>query len=89
MQLSDKIRSISYLKNNAAKMAEELECDGSPFIITQNGEASMVLENIERYEAKEELIALLKILALGEKDRLSGKGTSAQAFRQTLKAERT
>jgi hypothetical protein len=33
--------------------------------------------------------ALLKILALGEKDRLAGKGTSAQAFRQTLKANRT
>ena len=89
MQLSDKIRSISYLKNNAAKMAEELGSNDSPFIITQNGEASMVLENIERYEAKEELIALLKILALGEKDRLTGKGTSVQAFRQTLKSNRT
>lgn len=33
--------------------------------------------------------ALLKILALGEKDRLAGKGTSAQAFRQTLKTNRT
>jgi len=42
MRLSDNIRSISYLKNNAAKIAEELEIGGSPFIITQNGEASRI-----------------------------------------------
>jgi len=43
--------------------------NGAPYIITQNGEAAMVIEGVQQYQVKEDLIALLKLLALGEKDR--------------------
>ena len=36
------IKSISYLKSHAAQISEDLEMNGNPFVITQNGEASMV-----------------------------------------------
>ncbi len=71
-----RIRSISYLKSHAAQTAEDLSLSGQPFVITQNGEARMVMESVERYQEKENLVALLKVIALGEADRLQGKGQS-------------
>lgn len=43
--------------------------NGTPFFITQNGEASMVVEGIQQYQDKENLIAMLKLIAMGEKNR--------------------
>ena len=82
------ITSISYLKSHAAQIAEDLGIKGNPFFITQNGEASMVVEGLKQYQEKESLIAALKIMALGEKDRLQGKGISAADSRAQLLAAR-
>ena len=82
------IKSISYLKSHAAQIAEDLGINGNPFFITQNGEASMVVEGLKQYQEKESLIAALKIMALGEKDRLQGKGISAADSRAQLLAAR-
>ena len=82
------IKSISYLKSHAAQIAEDLGMNGNPFFITQNGEASMVVEGLKQYQEKESLIAALKIMALGEKDRLQGKGISAADSRAQLLAAR-
>lgn len=82
------IRSISYLKSHAAQISEDLERNGNPFFITQNGDASMVIESVKQYQEKESLIAALKIMALGEKDRLQGKGISAADSRAQLLAAR-
>ena len=80
------IKSISYLKCHAAQISEDLAVNGTPFFITQNGEASMVIEGIEQFQEKESLIAALKIIALGEKDRRQGNGLSAEASRAQLAA---
>jgi hypothetical protein len=56
--------------------------------ITQNSEASMVMENIKQYQEKESLIAALKLIALGEKDRMNGKGISVSESRAQLAAAR-
>ena len=82
------IKSISYLKSHAAQIAEDLGMNGNPFFITQNGEASMVVEGLKQYQEKESLIAALKIMALGEKDRMQGKGISADDSRAQLLAAR-
>lgn len=82
------IKSISYLKSHAAQISEDLEMNGNPFFITQNGEASMVIESVSRFQEKEALIAALKIVALGENDRLQGKGISAADARAQLAAAR-
>lgn len=62
--------------------------NGNPFIITQNGQASMVIESFEQFQEKQALIATLKIIALGEKDRLQGKGILAADARAQLLAAR-
>jgi hypothetical protein len=88
MQSVANIKSISYLKSHAAQISEDLEMNGNPFFITQNGEASMVIESVGKFQEKEALIAALKIIALGEKDRLQGKGISAADSRAQLLAAR-
>lgn len=84
MQSIANIQSISYLKSHAAQISEDLALNGNPFIITQNGQASMVIENVKQYQDKQALIAALKIIALGEKDRLQGLGISAADSRAQL-----
>lgn len=88
MQSIANIKSISYLKSHAAQISEDLALNENPFFITQNGEASMVIESVKQFQEKEALIAALKIIALGEKDRLQGNGISAAASRAQLLAAR-
>lgn len=82
------IKSISYLKSHAAQISEDLGLNGKPFFITQNGEASMVIEGVKQYQEKESLIAALKVVALGEKDRVKGMGMSVAESRAQLRAAR-
>jgi PHD/YefM family antitoxin component YafN of YafNO toxin-antitoxin module len=88
MPSTTNIKSISYLKSHAAQISDDLEMNGNPYVITQNGEASMVIESVKQYQEKEALIAALKIMALGEKDRVQGKGISAADSRAQLLAAR-
>lgn len=82
------IKSISYLKSHAAQISEDLQLNGNPYFITQNGDASMVIEGVKEYQEKESLIAALKIMALGEKDRVQGEGISVAESRAQLLAAR-
>lgn len=88
MQAREHIRSISYLKSHAAQISEEVAANGAPFIITQNGEAAMVIEGVQQYQEKQDLIALLKLIALGEKDREADLGLSVEKSRAQLAARR-
>jgi prevent-host-death family protein len=65
MALSSQIKPISYLKAHAAEIVRNMSGQGEPLIITQNGEAKVVIQDIESYEQTRETMALLKILALG------------------------
>jgi prevent-host-death family protein len=66
--LHDHIKPISYLKANAAQIVTELKNDGDAYIITQNGEAAMVVQSVEEYERKENAIAMLQLINQGERD---------------------
>ena len=77
MALHDHIKPISYLKANAAKIAQELKADGEAYIITQNGEAAMVVQSVAEYERKENTIAMLQLINQGECDISAGKVQSA------------
>jgi PHD/YefM family antitoxin component YafN of YafNO toxin-antitoxin module len=69
-------------------MVEDLTLSGQPYVITQNGEARMVMESVERYQEKENLVALLKIIAIGEQDRLAGRTQSLEEVRTLLAQDR-
>jgi len=65
MRYSAQIKPISYLKANAAEVLQALQEQRRPLIITQNGEAKAVIQDVASYEETQETLALLKILALG------------------------
>ncbi|MDD2902511.1 MAG: type II toxin-antitoxin system Phd/YefM family antitoxin [Syntrophales bacterium] len=73
MKLSTQIRPISYLKAHAAEIVRNLGKQGGHMVITQNGEAKVVIQDIESYEQAQETMALLKILALGVRQIEEGK----------------
>ena len=65
MKLSAQIKPLSYLKSHAAEIVRTLGGRREPLIITQKGEAKLVIQDIVSYEQMQETVALLKILALG------------------------
>ena len=88
MKLSSQIKPISYLKADAAEIVRNLGDQGLQLIITQNGEAKVVLQDIESYEQTQETIALLKILALGNRQIEAGKIEPATVVIQRLRERR-
>jgi prevent-host-death family protein len=88
MTLSKQIKPISYVKANAAEIIRDLH-KGEPIIITQNGEAKAVLQDIESYEETQETLALLKIVALGRQEIERGEVVPAdEVYRQIREKHR-
>jgi len=89
MKMSNQIKPISYLKANTAQVLRQMAERREPFIITQNGEAKAVIQDIVSYEQTQETMALLKILALGNRQIEAGKVIPAQAAIKRLRAMAT
>lgn len=87
MRYSTQIRSISYLKANAAEVLQVLEEQRKPMIITQNGEAKAVIQDVTSYEEIQETLALLKILALGHQQVERGEITPISEVAGRLRAK--
>ena len=83
MKLTNRVKPISYLKANAPAVLDDIEQTRSPMVITVNGEAKAILQDIASYEETQETLALLKILSLGEAESRAGKGIPfREAFAQ-------
>lgn len=65
MKFSKQVKPISYLKSHTAEIVNYITKNREPLLITQNGEAKLVVLDVKSYEEYEETLALLKILALG------------------------
>jgi prevent-host-death family protein len=78
MKFSSQIKPMSYLKNHTAQIVKELSESRKPLLITQNGEAKLVVLDIKSYEEQEEALILLKILALGNREIEQGKFRDAE-----------
>lgn len=73
MKFSTHVKPISYLKSHAAEIVRDLSDSQEPMLITQNGEAKLVVMDVRSYERQEETFALLKILAMGNRDIEQGR----------------
>ncbi len=73
MHYSTQVKPISYLKTHAAQVLAQITSDREPLVITQNGEARAVLQDVASYEETQDTLALLKILALGNQEVSQGK----------------
>jgi len=73
MKPSTQIKPISHLKAHAAEIIRRLSEEREPLIITQNGEAKVVIQDVKSFEETQETLALLKILALGNRQIEQGR----------------
>lgn len=86
MHYSLQVKPISQLKAHAAEFLLQLAERREPLVITQNGEAKAVLQDVVSYEEDQETLALLKLLALGSQEVKAGKTNSLAQVRKRLRA---
>lgn len=65
MRFSEAIVPISYAKAHTAKLIDEVVESGNPVVITQNGRARVIIQDLASYEQTQETLAMLKIIAQG------------------------
>jgi prevent-host-death family protein len=87
MSLAQQIKPISYLKSHAAEIIKDFATNPEPLIITQNGEAKMVVLDIQAYEQQQETMALLKLIAMGNKELAQGKFVESEDFFSEMTSE--
>lgn len=86
MQLTAQTKPISYLKANAVEVLNTLAESQRPLIVTQNGEAKAVLQDIASFEETQETLALLKLLAIGNQEVEAGRTKPFAEAIKTIKA---
>lgn len=87
MQYSAQIKPISFLKANAAQVLIDLAERREPMVITQNEEAKAVIQDVASFEATQETLALLKLLAIGNQDIAAGRSRPLAEVAARLKAK--
>ena len=92
MKLSNAVKPISYFKAHASEIIRQISEKREALVITQNGEAKAVVQDIRQYEETQESLALLKILALSsqsmKEDRTRPAKESFRAIREEIKKEK-
>ena len=77
MKLSTQIKPIGYLKAHSSEIVRKLGDRGEPLVIMQNGAAKVVLQDIDSFEKTQETMALLKMVALGNRQTEAGQAQPA------------
>ena len=75
MHLSQDIKPISYLKSRTADVINTVNENKRAMIITQNGEAKAVVQDIKSYENLQNSLAMLKLILHSERQVREGKVT--------------
>ncbi len=73
MRLTDNVKSVDYLRENADEIVRTLNERGEPLVVTREGEAKAVIQDIAEYEKTQRTFALLKILSLGRRQIEEGR----------------
>jgi prevent-host-death family protein len=77
---------ITELKRDAAALVARATDERSPIVITQNGRATAVLVDINSFECERETMAMLEIVAQGERDAREGRVMSHTEHRKRIHA---
>jgi prevent-host-death family protein len=86
MPSSRDIEPVTSLKTSPAELISRARDRRSPIVITQNGRATAVLQDIESYERQRRAFLILKLLARGEADYAGGRTLSDAGARRRLRA---
>lgn len=80
-----KFRLVSSLKIDAFEIAAELETRKSSVTSTSDGDPSFVCSSVERDFEGREIDALLKLIELGEREKLQGGSVSIEHAKICMK----
>lgn len=78
----ENIAPITELKRDAASLIERASEQRSPIVITQNGKATAVLQDVESFEEDRRAFALLKLALQGDADISAGHTVSRAAYQK-------
>jgi prevent-host-death family protein len=70
---ADKIEPVSVLKSRSAELIRRVRDTGQPIVITQNGKAACVLQDMVSFERQRKVLLLLKALVEGDQDYKNGR----------------
>lgn len=87
MKPSKAIRPVTFLKSHTAELIREVNETRDTIIITQNGEAKAIVQDISTYEQTQETLALLKLLAQGRRSVEDGRSQPLRRVIHRLQAE--
>lgn len=74
MKYSEAIEPVTTLKTRSAELIRRAKDTGQPIVITQNGRATAVLQDVETFERQRNALLLLRYLAQGDEEVRSGEG---------------
>ena len=78
MNISQDIKSVTYLKSRAADLLKQINETHRPVIITQNGEPKAILQDPKSYEDMRNAIGMLKLISQAEEGIRDGESKSQQ-----------
>jgi prevent-host-death family protein len=82
MNVTTGIEPVSILKTKTAELLRRTRDTGQPIVITQNGKAAAVLQDVESYQRQREMLQMLKILVQGDRDSKEGRVHSNQEAKE-------
>lgn len=89
MSIKANVKPITYLKNHTADLVRDVSEQGQTVMITQNGEAKVVVMDVQTYDRWRDALALLKVLAQSEGEVAAGRTVpQRQAFKRAEAAMR-
>ena len=74
MKYSEAIEPVTTLKTRSAELIRRARDTGQPIVITQNGKATAVLQDVESFDRQRKALLLLRYLTQAEDEIRSGKG---------------
>lgn len=83
--MGESVISLSQFKATASQLLTELERSHRPIILTQNGAASAVVQDLESYNKTKDALVMLKLLAQGEADIQHGRFVEQHTFFENVK----
>lgn len=79
-----KVELVTNLKRQATKILEELRSSKEPVLITEHGQPSAYLVDVQDYEFMQRRLELLDGLSRGELAVLEGRGYSQSEAREKM-----
>lgn len=86
MNVQEDIKPVTYMKTRSAELLRQVNETHRPVVITQNGEAKAVVQDMTSYQETRNALLMLKLMAQGEEDVRRGRVIShAEAVTQVEK----